>query len=71
MPGTGAQSRFDACWTKAELLRLWADAARVYSTALLNLEQDGLPLSDGIYLAKRQCDAFHKAYETHRKEHGC
>jgi hypothetical protein len=70
MPGTG-ERQYEICLTKSELLRLWANAARTYSKALLNLEHDGLPLSDGVYRAQRQCDEFHKAYEDHRKEHGC
>jgi hypothetical protein len=71
MPGAGPKSQYEVCSTKSELLRLWAEAARLYSTALLNLEHDGLPLSDGVHLAHRQCGAFHKAFDDHRKEHGC
>jgi hypothetical protein len=70
MPGADPPNR-DVCRKKIELCRRWSQAAREYSTVLLDTTGDGSPVSDAIYQALDKSNRARAALDMHRKEHGC
>jgi hypothetical protein len=66
-----ADSPPPACLEKMEFLSLWALATRHYAQSVAESERRGDTTFEPTASAKRECEKAYKAFQDHRKKHGC
>ena len=64
-------SPLPVCLEKMEFLSLWALATRHYAQSVAESERRGDTTLEPTARARRECERAYKAFQNHRKKHGC